>query len=179
MLNTKREITEAVAQPKSGIMPRAKRRYPIGAELIGESKTHFRVWAPKAQHVDLVLEESAAKDAKRTFHPLEAEEGGYFSGVASAGAGACYRFRVNKAENFHPDPASRFQPDGPHGSSCVVDPTTFKWTDSRWRGVNLKAQNIYEMHVGTFTRDGTWRAAAEQLEELARIGITVIEMMPV
>jgi maltooligosyltrehalose trehalohydrolase len=179
MLNTKREITEAVAQPKSDIMPRAKRRYPIGAELIDANKTHFRVWAPKAQHVDLVLEESVAKNAKRTFHPLEAEQGEYFSGAATANAGACYRFRVNKAENFHPDPASRFQPDGPHGSSCVVDPTTFKWTDSRWPGVKLKGQIMYEVHVGTFTKEGTWRAAAEQLEELARIGITVIEMMPV
>jgi maltooligosyltrehalose trehalohydrolase len=177
MLNTKREITEAVAQPD--MMPRAKRRYPIGAELIGENKTHFRVWAPKAQHVDLVLEESAARNAKRTFHPLKAEQGGYFSGAATAGAGACYRFRVNKAENFHPDPASRFQPDGPHGSSCVVDPTTFRWTDSRWPGVKLKGQIIYEMHVGTFTKEGTWHAATEQLEELARIGVTVIEMMPI
>jgi maltooligosyltrehalose trehalohydrolase len=157
----------------------AKRRYPIGAELIGENKTHFRVWAPKAQQLDLVLEESAAKNAKRTFHPLEAEEGGYFSGVAHAGAGACYRFRVNKAEDFHPDPASRFQPDGPHGSSCVVDPTTFQWADSQWTGVRLKGQIIYEMHIGTFTKEGTWRATAEELAELARIGITVIEMMPV
>jgi maltooligosyltrehalose trehalohydrolase len=157
----------------------AKRRYPIGAELIGENKTHFRVWAPKAQQLDLVLEESAAKDAKRTFHSLEAEGDGYFSGTADCGAGACYRFRVNKAEKFYPDPASRFQSDGPHGSSCVVDPTSFQWTDSRWPGVTLKGQIIYEMHVGTFTREGTWRAAAEQLEELARIGITVIEMMPV
>jgi len=179
MLNTKREITQVVAEPKPDMMARAKRRYPIGAELIGESKTHFRVWAPKAQHVDLVLEESAAKNAGRTFHRLEAEEDGYFSGVANVGAGACYRFRVNKAENFHPDPASRFQPDGPHGSSCVIDPTTFHWTDSQWPGVKLKGQIIYEMHVGTFTKEGTWHAAAEQLAELARIGITVIEMMPI
>jgi maltooligosyltrehalose trehalohydrolase len=179
MLNTKREITEAVAESKPEMLAVAKRRYPIGAELIGESKTHFRVWAPKAQHVDLVLEESAAKNAKRTFHPLEVEEDGYFSGVANASAGAYYRFRVNKAGNFHPDPASRFQPDGPHGSSCVVDPTKFQWTDSQWPGVKLKGQIIYEMHVGTFTREGTWRAAAEQLEKLARIGITVIEMMPI
>lgn len=179
MLNTKREITKAVAQPKPRMMALAKRRYPIGAELIGQNKTHFRVWAPKAQQLDLVLEESAAKNAKRTFHPLKAEGNGYFSGVANAGAGACYRFRVNKAENFHPDPASRFQPDGPHGSSRVVDPTTFEWTDLQWPGVKLKGKIIYEMHVGTFTREGTWRAAAEQLEELARIGITVIEMMPI
>jgi maltooligosyltrehalose trehalohydrolase len=179
MLNTKREITEAVAQPKPDTMPPAKRRYPIGAELMGENKTHFRVWAPKAQHVDLVLEESAAKNAKRTFHPLEAEKDGYFCGFTNAGAGACYRFRINKAEDFHPDPASRFQPDGPHGSSCVVDPTTFQWTDSTWPGVKLKGQIIYEMHVGAFTKEGTWRAATEQLEELARIGITVFEMMPI
>ena len=155
------------------------RRYPIGAELIGRNQTHFRVWAPKADDVDLVLEESAKRDAKRTFHPLEREEGGYFSGSADVGAGALYRFRVNKAAHFHPDPASRFQPHGPHGSSCVVDPAQFKWMDSKWRGVKMKGQVIYEMHIGTFTKEGTWQAAAEQLAELARIGISVIEMMPI
>src|SRR2546425_10563237 len=155
------------------------RRYPIGAELIDSNRTHFRVWAPKAQDVDLVLEESAKKEAMRTFHPLEREGNGYFSGVANARAGALYRFRVNQAEHFHPDPASRSQPHGPHGSSCVVDPTQFKWTDSKWRGVKMKGQIIYEMHVGTFTKEGTWQAAAEQLAELARIGITVVEMMPI
>src|ERR1041384_2693490 len=158
---------------------RAKRRYPIGAELIGRGETHFRIWAPKAKDVDLVIEESADKNAKRAFHPLTREEGGYFFGCASVGAGTLYRFRVNKAEHFHPDPASRYQPHGPHGSSCVVDHTQFKWTDSQWRGVNMKGQVIHEMHVGTFTKEGTWKAAAEQLEELARIGITVVEMMPI
>src|SRR5881398_1677600 len=179
MLNTKREITEAIAKPEPGVNALAKRRYPIGAELIGSNETHFRVWEPKAQHVDLVLEESAAKNAKRTFHPLDPDEMGYFSGRANAGASACYRFRVNRAEHFHPDPASRFQPDGPHGSSCVVDPTQFKWTDSKWRGVKMKGHVIYEMHIGTFTKEGTWQAAAEQLAELARIGVTVVEMMPI
>ena len=154
-----------------------QRRYPIGAELIGPNQTHFRIWAPKAQHVDLVLEDSAAKNSSPTYHGLEAEEGGYFSGAANAGAGARYRFRVNN--NFYPDPASRFQPDGPHGSSCIVDATQFRWTDSQWPGVSLKGQIIYEMHIGTFTKEGTWKVAAEQLEELARVGITVIEMMPV
>jgi len=179
MLNTKRGITEEVAEPNRDIMALAKRRYPIGAELIGPNETHFRIWAPKAQHVELVLEESATKNAKRTFHPLDPEKGGYFSGAANVGAGACYWFRVNRAEHFHPDPASRFQPDGPHGPSCVEDPTTFQWTDSHWLGVKLKGQIIYEMHVGTFTREGTWRAAAGKLAELARIGITLIEMMPI
>jgi maltooligosyltrehalose trehalohydrolase len=161
-------------------MRQVRRRYPIGAELIGPDQTHFRVWAPKARRVDLVLEESAAKDPGQTFHALEAEEGGYFSGDANTGAGARYRFCVNN--NFYPDPASRFQPDGPHGPSCIVDPTRFQWSDSQWPGpaaAGLKGQVIYEMHIGTFTKEGTWHAASQQLEELARIGITVIEMMPV
>jgi maltooligosyltrehalose trehalohydrolase len=161
---------------RKGQIRRVQRRYPIGAELIGPNQTHFRVWAPKAQRVDLALE-SAAKDSIRTFHALEAEKDGYFSGSANAGAGARYWFRVNNS--FHPDPASRFQPDGPHGSSCIVDPTQFPWTDSQWSGLMLKGQVIYEMHIGTFTKEGTWHAASQQLEELARIGITVIEMMPV
>src|ERR1700724_2830896 len=143
------------------------RRYPIGAELIGPKQTHFRLWAPKAQDVDVVLEESAKKDAKRTFHPLQREGGGYFSGAADGGPGSLVRFRVNKAEHFPPDPASRFQPHGPHGSSCIVDPAQLAWTDSKWRGVKMKGQIIYEMHVGTFTKEGTWRAASEQLAELA------------
>ncbi len=164
---------------KSGVNKFAKRRYPIGAELIGPNKTHFRVWAPKAKNVDLVLESGAEKNAERSFHPLTREDGGYFSGTAEAGAGALYRFRINDAENFHPDPASRFQPQGPHGPSCIVDPTQFKWTDEKWRGVKMRGQIVYEMHIGTFTPEGTWRAAAEQLAELARIGITVIEMMPI
>jgi len=164
---------------KSGVNKFAKRRYPIGAELIGPNKTHFRAWAPKAKNVDLVLESGAEKNAERSFHPLTREDGGYFSGTAEAGAGALYRFRINDAENFHPDPASRFQPQGPHGPSCIVDPTQFKWTDEKWRGVKMRGQIVYEMHIGTFTPEGTWRAAAEQLAELARIGITVIEMMPI
>src|SRR5437773_3263013 len=179
MLNRKSEITEAANERKSGVRALAERRYPIGAELIGQDETHFRVWAPKAKHVDLVLEENAAKNAKRTFHPMKPEEDGYFSGAARVGANACYRFRVNQAENFYPDPASRFQPDGPHGSSCIVDPTQFRWSDVDWPGLKLKGQIFYEMHIGTFTSEGTWRGAAEQLPELARIGITVIEMMPV
>ena len=185
MLHRKREIVETSSRHtaegrKPGVTdPRQLRRYPIGAELIGVNETHFRVWAPKAKHVDIVLEESAEKNAKRTFHPLQAEESGYFSASAEAGADTRYRFRVDNAEHFHPDPASRFQPDGPHGSSCVIDPENFQWTDGAWPGLKMKGQVIYEMHVGTFTREGTWRAATEQLAELARIGVTVVEMMPI
>jgi maltooligosyltrehalose trehalohydrolase len=176
----KREIT--LENEQRAAPPRKRgteRRYPIGAELIGPNETHFRVWAPKAKHVDLVLEQGTDKNAKRTFHPLEAEEGGYFSASASVGAGGLYRFRVNEADHLHPDPASRFQPEGPHGPSQVVDPGQFAWTDSKWPGVKLKGQVMYEMHIGTFTPEGTWHAAAEQLPELSRIGITVIEVMPI
>jgi len=158
-------------------MSHTKRRYPIGAELIDDKQTHFRVWAPKAREIHVVLEDGT--QGKSKFIPLTAESDGYFSGAATAGAGIRYRFRVNQAENFHPDPASRFQPDGPHGSSCIVDPTKFRWSDAAWKGLKLKGQVFYEMHIGTFSKEGTWRAAAEQLSELARIGVTVIEMMPV
>jgi maltooligosyltrehalose trehalohydrolase len=185
MLQRKKEIIEthrrdtADGRKTCVTDPREFRRYPIGAELIGAKETHFRVWAPKATHVDVVLEESAAKNAHRTFHPLRREDDGYFSGSTEASAGDCYRFRVDNAEHFHPDPASRFQPDGPHGSSQIVDPTTFRWSDAEWPGIEIRGQIIYEMHIGTFTKEGTWRAAAEQLAELAGVGITLIEMMPV
>jgi maltooligosyltrehalose trehalohydrolase len=154
-----------------------KRHYPIGAEVIGKDQTHFRVWAPKAQEVDVVLEDGSGSEP--ILHPLTSEAGGYFSGAVAVGAGIHYRFQVNGVENFYPDPASRFQPEGPHGPSCVVDPRQFEWADTNWPGLKLKGQIIYEMHIGTFTKEGTWRAAAEQLAELERIGITVIEMMPV
>src|SRR6266566_967050 len=154
-----------------------ERRYPIGAEVIGENQTHFRVWAPKARELDVVVERGP--NSPRTFHSLTPEPGGYFSGAINAEVGSRYRFRVNNSEMLYPDPASRFQPDGPHGPSCIVNARQFKWTDSQWPGVTLKGQIIYEMHIGTFTTEGTWRAAAGQLPELARIGITVVEMMPI
>src|SRR5437667_7050139 len=185
MSRRKREIIETDSRDSADgrkscvIDPQRLRRYPIGAELIGANETHFRIWAPKATRVDIVLEASAEKTAPRTFHPLEREDGGYFSGSVEAHGDDCYRFRVDDAEHFHPDPVSRFQPDGPHGSSCIVDPRKFNWSDAKWPGKQLKGQIIYEMHVGTFTKEGTWRAAAEQLTELARIGITVIEVMPI
>src|SRR4029077_14176517 len=136
--------------------------------------THFRVWAPKARRIDLVIETDVAPEAERIFQPLAAEGAGYFSGEADGAAGTRYRFRLNESENFHPDPASRYQPGGPHRSSVVVDHRAFRWSDQKWPGMNLKGQVIYEMHVGTFTSEGTWKAAARQLRELALTGISVI-----
>ena len=183
MQNTKTETghDRKAYAGRSRKMTKAKvqRRYPIGAEVIGEGLTHFRVWAPKASRLDVVLESSPENEAKRTFHPLEAETDGYFSGCIPAWAGSFYRFRVNGAVHFHPDPASRFQPQGPHRSSCVIDPSRFGWSDQHWKGVRLPGQLIYVMHIGTFTQEGTWQAAVREMAELARIGITVIEMMPI
>jgi maltooligosyltrehalose trehalohydrolase len=156
-----------------------KRRLPIGAEVISPQETHFRVWAPKAERVEVVIEASADANAHREFHPLEPETSGYFSATAPAGAGMLYRYRLNRSEHFHPDPASRYQPQGPHRSSCLIDPKQFQWSDAGWPGVQLKGQIIYEMHVGTFTPEGTWASAAEQLPELVRTGISLIEMMPI
>jgi maltooligosyltrehalose trehalohydrolase len=110
---------------------------------------------------------------------LYAEPGGYFSGATQAAAGDRYQFRLDDGERLYPDPASRFQPEGPQGPSAVVDPAAFPWTDAAWPGVALKGQVIYELHVGTFTKAGTWSAAAEELSELAAAGITLVEVMPI
>ncbi len=147
------------------------RRYPIGAETTA-SGTHFRVWAPERKNVAVVIEGRGETELTR-------EESGYFSGEAAAvGAGARYRYRLDGGDAF-PDPASRFQPEGPHGPSQVVDPCPFAWSDSEWRGCAIDGQVMYEMHIGTFTREGTWDAARRELPELASVGITVLEIMPV
>lgn len=133
---------------------------------------HFRVWAPKRERVEVVIEGSGAAELSR-------DPDGYFSGIVEkAGDGARYRYRLDGGAAF-PDPASRFQPDGPHGPSQVIDPAQFAWTDSGWRGGPIDGQVIYEMHIGAFTREGTWEAARRELPELASAGITVVEVMPV
>ncbi len=138
----------------------------MGAEVTPEG-VHFRVWAPKRNKVEVATDAGSFE--------LEAEGAGYFSGI---GRGSLYKYRLDGGDAF-PDPASRFQPEGPHGPSQVVDPSTFPWTDEGWRGLRREGQVLYEMHVGTFTPEGTWEAASRELPELARLGVTVIEMMPV
>src|SRR5262249_31452031 len=122
------------------------RRLPIGAEVLPSGGAHFRVWSPRAP-VEVVLERDNTLQAVA----LEPEPGGYYAGqVATAGHGTLYRFRFPGDAKLYPDPASRFQPDGPHGPSQIVDPARFQWTDGGWRGVALKGQVIYELHIGTF-----------------------------
>lgn len=112
--------------------------------------------------------------------PLTSEDRGYFAGtVESAQAGSLYQFQLDDDSFLYPDPESRFQPEGPHGPSQVVDPHTFPWTDGNWTGIDPEGQILYELHIGTFTPEGTWKAAQSQLRELAAIGITVIEVMPI
>jgi maltooligosyltrehalose trehalohydrolase len=153
-----------------------QRRLPVGAELVRRGEVHFRVWAPRYSRVDVAIEREGA--AQRV--ALTAEGNGYFSGLAhEVDATALYRYHLDGSERNYPDPASRFQPDGPHGPSRIVDPSAYRWSDGAWRGIAREGQVLYEMHVGTFTREGTWRAAAGELRELASLGITVIEMMPV
>ncbi len=154
-----------------------RRKFPIGAE-VQEGGVHFRVWAPERRRVEVVLE--SADGGESQVHELAAEADGYHAGfVAGVGAGARYRYRLDGDRQRYPDPASRFQPEGPHGPSQVIDPTAFAWTDQGWRGAGIAGQVIYEMHLGTFTREGTWEAAARELPELAAAGITVLEVMPV
>jgi maltooligosyltrehalose trehalohydrolase len=155
-----------------------QRRLPIGAEVTAGG-VNFRVWAPSCRKVSLVVE-SAANGKTGKSIPLAPESGGYFSAqVEGIKAGVLYRFKLDDDEKLYPDPASRFQPEGPHGPSQVIDSSLFKWTDQNWRGVPLQGQVLYEMHVGTFTKEGTYAAAAAQFDELARIGVTVVELMPV
>ena len=154
------------------------RRFPIGAEIVPQSGVHFRVWASRGERVELVLEGEQGQQLETL--RMERDDGGYYCALAeNVRAGALYRFRLNDDDKLYPDPASRFQPAGPHGPSQVVDPLAFGWTDANWTGAGLRGQVIYEMHIGTFTREGTWRAAARELKELASLGITVVEMMPV
>ncbi|HEY3819896.1 MAG TPA: malto-oligosyltrehalose trehalohydrolase [Polyangiaceae bacterium] len=152
------------------------RRMPVGAECVGAA-VDFRVWAPKRRRVEVVLEGGPGAG---TAHACVAQPDGYFRQlVSSARAGTLYRFRLDDGPELFPDPASRAQPSGPDGPSEVVDPSAYVWSDAGWEGVPPTLRVIYEMHVGTFTPEGTWAAAMAQLPELASLGISLVEMMPV
>jgi maltooligosyltrehalose trehalohydrolase len=149
------------------------RRLPIGAEPQPDGGVHFRVWAPHCREVTVEIEGLGPAS-------LDPESGGYFSLLGlPARAGMRYRFRLDRDEAALPDPASRFQPDGPHGPSEIIDPGDFAWTDHTWHGLAREHLVIYEMHIGTFTSEGTWEAAGRELPGLAELGITCLEIMPV
>lgn len=159
-------------------LPAATRTLPFGAEVL-PGGVHFRVWAPRRRRVDVVLEGDSP--GLQTVHALEPEGDGFHSALMDAAHdGSRYRLRLDADDELvFPDPASRFQPDGPLGPSQVVDPGRFGWSDADWPGVTLQGQVLYEMHIGTFTPEGTWRAAMRHLGELRDTGITLLEIMPV
>jgi len=165
---------ETTGNFSSGNTPALIRRLPIGAERQPSGGVHFRVWAPRRRTVDVMLGEGDGVP-----YELDREGNGYFSAVIpNAAPDMLYQYRLD-GKNSYPDPVSRFQPDGPHGPSQIIDSDGFGWTDENWRGIGLAGQIVYEMHIGTFTREGTWNAATVELESLAQLGVTVLEIMPV
>jgi maltooligosyltrehalose trehalohydrolase len=162
--------------PRTGGAALAQTRLPVGAEVL-PGGVLFRVWAPKRRSIVLVLEQKSERPKHLELKP---ESHGYFSVlVAGVPPGCRYSYRLDGDDYAYPDPASRFQPEGPHRPSEIVDPSRFNWTDCTWRGLQLHGQILYEMHVGTFTTEGTWRAALRELPLLKELGITCIELMPV
>jgi len=145
----------------------------IGAYPLENHRCRFRVWAPQADAVDVVIVGPNGRTA-----PLERDADGYFAVELEAiPSGAHYRYLLDGAK-ARPDPASRFQPQGVHGASEVVD-SIFPWEDSHWLGLPLQHYVIYELHVGTFSAEGRFEAVIPRLAELKELGITAIELMPV
>jgi maltooligosyltrehalose trehalohydrolase len=154
-----------------------KRRHnmPFGAQFCDDASVRFRLWAPAAHHVELCL-----VSGKSSNHfALSPREEGWFELVTDAAhAGSDYYFRIDGQQRV-PDPASRFQPRDVHGPSEVIDPHAFDWPDDGWRGRSWNEAVIYELHVGAFSPSGTFAGVTEQLDYLADIGITALELMPV
>ncbi len=152
------------------------RRRPFGAEILDDGAgAHFRVWGPRARSVEVVLEGGPGRGTTRA---LEKAADGFWSGpVAGAGVGSLYRYKL--PDGLFPDPASRFQPQGPAGPSEIVETDGFAWTDASWPGIELRGQVLSEIHIGTLTPEGTWAAAGKKLHELVDVGITAVQVMPV
>jgi maltooligosyltrehalose trehalohydrolase len=144
----------------------------LGALRI-DGATRFRLWAPDATRVEVVLENSNER------LNLSRSADGYFTGeFKKISAGSLYKYAID-GKGPWPDPCSRFQPEGVHGPSMVIEADRFEWTDSKWQGAQLAGQVIYEMHIGTFTPEGTFDAAIGKLEYLRDLGVSMLEIMPI
>ena len=153
--------------------------FPFGAQLQDDGAVVFRIWAPAARRVDLVLESMAAAPRAAIELPMTRLDDGWFMHrTRDACAGARYRYRID-GDLAVPDPASRFQPDDVHDASAVIDPCAYRWRDSTWRGRAWHETVIYELHVGTFTSRGDFAGVQARLDELAALGVTALELMPV
>lgn len=146
----------------------------IGAILRGDGSWHFSVWAPKRESVSLHV----LGDNEQVVRMEKGDSGYHHATASNVATGDRYLYRVDGVHE-RPDPASRFQPEGVHGPSQLVDLGTFQWSDSNWKGRPLGSSIFYELHVGTYTREGTFEAIIEHLPELVDLGVTTIELMPV
>lgn len=155
--------------------PEGKKITRPGATPVTSQSTHFRVWAPDCKQVHVEIN----TDRTSISHELVRDHQGYHSAtVPQARANDCYQFLLD-GDTTRPDPASRYQPRGVHSVSQIINPRDFPWTDQNWQGIEKRDLVIYELHVGTFTQSGTFRAAIERLPELIELGITAVEIMPV
>lgn len=147
--------------------------YPSFGALARGGEVLFRVWAPTAHRVDLV------RESGEVIAPMRAAGHGFFEAVVPGmGAGGHYRYRADGGPAY-PDPASRFQPHGVHGPSMVVDPAGYLWHDAGWPGMAQQDLVFYELHVGTFTPEGTFAGVRNRLSYLKELGVTAVELMPV
>jgi maltooligosyltrehalose trehalohydrolase len=147
----------------------------IGAHYLGGHRCEFTVWAPREERMELRL-----LTPNPRLLPMERLERGYWRVVAEdVMPGAGYVYRLEGQGQERPDPASHFQPEGVHKPSAVVDHGAFPWRDGGWTGVPLENYVIYELHVGTFTPEGTFDAVVPRLAELRELGVTAVEIMPV
>ncbi|BAZ24322.1 malto-oligosyltrehalose trehalohydrolase [Kalymmatonema gypsitolerans NIES-4073] len=145
----------------------------IGAHYLGDSRCEFRVWAPNAEAAAVKI----VSPQERVL-PMQQKEEGYWQVTdEEIQPGTQYFYQLNKGES-RPDPASNFQPLDVHGASQVID-HTFSWNDSSWSGIPLESMIIYELHVGTFTQEGTFEAIISRLKDLQELGVNAIEIMPV
>jgi malto-oligosyltrehalose trehalohydrolase len=148
------------------------RELSFGAELT-PSGVRFRLWAPRATAVSLQLEPADAIGL-----PMVYEADGWFAlSTALAEPGARYRYLVDG--RAFPDPASRYQPEGVHGPSEVIDPRAYNWSDLGWRGRRWEEIVLYELHVGTFSETGDFAGAIHHLDHIAELGATAVELMPI
>ncbi|MBC8058322.1 MAG: malto-oligosyltrehalose trehalohydrolase, partial [Rhizobiales bacterium] len=149
---------------------------PFGADLLENGGVRFRLWAPSCPRVSLEIFDDAG-DMRSTV-PMTALDGGWHEHVdPGARAGTRYRFGVREGVSV-PDPASRANPGDVHGPSEVIDPRTYQWQHAGWRGRPWHTAVVYELHVGTFTPEGDLDAARERLPQLAELGITAVQLMP-
>lgn len=146
---------------------------PFGAEVMPDGRACFRLWAPAARQVRLLL-----PDAGSRLSMPQAGNGWFELTTNHASTGTRYKFQID-ANAEVPDPASRYQPDDVHGASQVVDPSSFDWDDAIWRTRPWEEAVIYELHVGTFSPAGTFAGAEERLQHLVDLGVTAVELMPV